>query len=117
MNKVNNFLKSEFINGRKPFDWVYLGIGLALQIIAIIYGFCTGTPDNTLSIISGITGVVSVILCAQGKISFYVFGYIQLFTYVFGVAFIFIVTFDAGIVNESVVLSPVILVNVYPVSI
>lgn len=79
-------LKAEFINGRSVFDWIYLGIGLILQIIAIIYGYITGTPDGILSIICSIAGVVSVVLCAQGKISFYLFAYIQMFTYTFGIA-------------------------------
>ncbi len=46
-------------------------------------GYINGTPDSVGLIISGLTGVVSVILCSQGKISFYLFGFIQLFTYVF----------------------------------
>lgn len=83
---VSAMLKAEFINGRSTKDWLYLGFGLFLQIVAIVYGYITGTPDGILSIISALTGVVSVIFCAQGKISFYAFGYIQLFTYVFGVA-------------------------------
>lgn len=86
MKKVRNILRSEFINGQTKFDWLFMFFGIALQVFAIVYGYMTGTPDNAASIISAITGVVSVVLCAQGKISFYVFGYIQLFTYVFGVA-------------------------------
>lgn len=79
-------LKAEFINGRKPFDWCFLGLGLLLQIAAIIYGYVTGTPDGLVSIICAIAGVISVVFCAQGKISFYIFAYIQMFTYTFGVA-------------------------------
>ena len=79
-------LKAEFINGRTAFDWGFLALGLLLQTLAIIYGYITGTPDNLVSIISSITGVISVVLCAQGKISFYLFAYVQMFTYTFGVA-------------------------------
>ena len=79
-------MKAEFINGRTKFDWAFLGLGLALQTIAIIYGYLTGTPDGLISIICSIAGVISVVLCAQGKISFYLFAYIQMFTYTFGVA-------------------------------
>lgn len=82
MNKVIKILKDEFINGKTWFDWFFLCMGLALQIIAIIVGFITGNPDSAGLIISGLAGVVSVILCSQRKISFYLFGYIQLFTYV-----------------------------------
>ena len=83
---VKKILKEEFVNGKTKFDWLFLGLGLIMQIIAIVYGYITNTPDNLVSIISSISGVLSVVLCAQGKISFYVFGFIQLFTYVFGVA-------------------------------
>lgn len=79
-------LKQEFIYGKTVFDWCFLAFGLLLQIIAYIYGYITGTPDSVVSIIAGISGVISVVLCAQGKISFYVFGYIQMFAYTFGVA-------------------------------
>ena len=81
--KFKELLKEEFINGKKPIDWAMLIVGLALQVLAIVIGFVSGTPDSVGLIISGLTGVVSVVLCSQGKISFYVFGYIQLFTYVF----------------------------------
>lgn len=83
MNKVKTFIKEEFVNGKTITDWMFLILGLILQIIAIATGFITGNPDNTGVIISGLSGVISVVLCSQGKISFYVFGYIQLITYVF----------------------------------
>ena len=79
-------LRAEFINGRTKFDWGFLGRGLLLQPIAIIDGYLTGTPDGIISIICSITGVISVVFCAQGKISFYLFAYIQMFTYTFGIA-------------------------------
>lgn len=79
-------LKAEFINGRTKFDWLFLGFGLLLQTIAIIYGYITGTPDSATSIVCSIAGVISVVLCAQGKISFYLFAYLQMFTYTFGIA-------------------------------
>lgn len=83
---IKKILKEEFVNGKTTFDWFFLGLGLVMQIVAIVYGYITNTPDNLVSIISSISGVLSVVLCAQGKISFYLFGFIQLFTYVFGVA-------------------------------
>lgn len=85
-NNIKEILKSEFIIGQTWFDWAFLCFGILLQVFAIVYGFAIGSPDNTYSIISALTGIISVVLCAQGKISFYVFGYIQLLTYVFGVA-------------------------------
>ena len=43
-----------------------------LQIIVFMLN-----PDSVLSIIAGLAGVVSVVLCARGKISFYFVGFIQ----------------------------------------
>ena len=37
--------------------------------------------DDMLSFVSGIAGIISVVLCSQKKMTFYVFGFIQLFTY------------------------------------
>lgn len=86
MNRIKSVLKSEFINGQTKFDWIFLVVGILMQIAAVVYGYFSGTPDSAISIISALTGIVSVVLCAQGKISFYIFGYIQLLTYVFGIA-------------------------------
>lgn len=86
ITKIKNALKAEFISGRTLFDWIFLACGVVLQIAAITIGFVSGNPESWMSIISGLTGIVAVVLCAQGKISFYVFGYIQLLTYVFGIA-------------------------------
>lgn len=87
MKKIKNLLKAEFIENTKPFGWIFMGIGLLLQIGAIIYSYILGDdPYLLITAISGITGVISVVLCSRGKLSQYFFGYIQLFTYLFGVA-------------------------------
>lgn len=77
IESVKSFVKTKF-------DYIWLAIGLLCQFFGIWYGYHTGAPDSAVIIVSGIAGVFSVILCAQGKFSFYVFGFIQLFTYVFG---------------------------------
>ena len=83
MNNVKTILKNEFIDGKTLFDWAFLCVGIFLQVCAIVIGFVSGNPDSIGLIISGLAGVISVILCSQGKISFYLFGYVQLLTYVF----------------------------------
>ena len=80
--KIKTLLKNEFLVGKTWFDWAFLIVGLVLQIIAIVIGFVTGEPESIGLIISGLAGVISVVLCSQGKISFYLFGFIQLITYV-----------------------------------
>ncbi len=90
MSRIKNWLKAEFINGQTKFDWWFLAIGILVQIAAIVYT-CLNPDGMSNSVIfwtsvSGLTGIIAVVLCAQGKLSFYVFGFIQLFTYVFAVA-------------------------------
>ena len=83
IHKIKNGIKNQFVPGKTWFDCAFLAVGLTLQIIAIVAGFVSGEPESIGLIISGLAGVVSVVLCSQGKISFYVFAFVQLFTYVF----------------------------------
>ena len=69
-------IKEEFWNGYTLFDKAFMVGMLLLQIIVFI--IC---PDTVIGIISGISGVISVVLCAKGKISFYYIGFIQTITY------------------------------------
>lgn len=55
----------------------FLGLGVFLQIVAYMV-----TQDSFLSLISGLSGVISVVLCSQRKMGFYFFGFVQLFTYI-----------------------------------
>lgn len=78
MSNVKKWFKSEFILGMKAYDYIFMAAMLALQVIV----FCI-QPDSWVSIIAGIAGVISVVLCAQGKISFYFIGFIQNFSYMY----------------------------------
>ena len=60
------------------FDKLFMAISVVLTFIVGILTDC-----DVLSLISAIAGVVSVVLCSQRKISFYTFGFIQIFTYSF----------------------------------
>lgn len=75
MNKVRALAKKELGNLSR-FDWGFLGSMLLLQIV--VFSLC---PDTPLNIIAGIAGVISVVLCARGKISFYFIGFVQTCTY------------------------------------
>lgn len=55
----------------------FLGLGVLLQVVTYIL-----TQDSFLSFISGLSGVISVVLCSQRKMGFYFFGFVQLFTYI-----------------------------------
>ncbi len=55
-----------------------LTIGLCLQILV----YCLH-PTDWITILSGLAGVCSVVLCAQGKITTFAFGFIQITTYLY----------------------------------
>ena len=62
-------LKEEFLSGWKPFEVAWVVIFLAAQIIAYVLA-----PDSPLGMISGIAGILCVVLVSKGKISNYFFG-------------------------------------------
>lgn len=68
-----------FINYIKEnrFGVLFMLLGIMLQIFSFYY-----TDASYISLISGLTGIISVVLCAERRISFYTFGFIQLFTYI-----------------------------------
>ena len=78
MENIKERLSSEFLKGYSLFDRLFLIGMLLLQIIIFILH-----PDSLIGIISGISGVISVVLCAKGKISFYYIGFIQTISYLF----------------------------------
>lgn len=55
----------------------FILIGILMQVVVFKV-----TDVPRLSLISGILGVISVVLCSNRKIAFYLFGFAQLFTYV-----------------------------------
>ena len=69
---------------RKIFDYSFLAFGLLLQIVTFVITNHLSAPDaqlSTLSLISGLLGVCSVCLTAQGNIWTYLFGFAQVGTY------------------------------------
>ena len=78
MEKIKTILINEFVNGYSTFDRFFMAAMLLMQIIVFYVA-----PDSILGIIAGISGVISVVLCAKGKISFYFIGFVQTTTYLF----------------------------------
>ena len=76
MEKFKKILKQEFINGYTWFDRLFMLSMLAMQIVVFVL-----VPDSWISIVCGISGVISTVLCAKGKISFYFIGFVQTITY------------------------------------
>lgn len=61
-------------NADVPF---FLG-GILLQIIV-----CAITNDTAISLICGVCGVISVVMCSQKKLSNYMFAFVQIITYMY----------------------------------
>lgn len=78
MGRIKSWMKEELWNGFSLFDRVFMISMLALQVIVFAI-----MPDSILSIVAGISGVISVVLCAKGKISFYFIGFVQTISYLF----------------------------------
>ena len=59
-------------------------IGILMLVIGILMQIITYniTKDSTLSLISGIAGVISVVCCSERKLSFYLWSFVQISTYV-----------------------------------
>lgn len=76
MSKLFQWLYNELVAGRSWFDWLFLLFGLTCQTAAYI-----ANPGTPIHLVAGITGILSVYLCAQGKISMYAFGIVNIVTY------------------------------------
>ena len=70
------WLKNEFWNGYNLFEKLFLLSMVLLQVV--VYCF---VPDTPIGIICGIAGCICVVLTAKGKISSYIFNFIQMITY------------------------------------
>ena len=78
MMKISQWIKNELWVGYTIFEKIFLVSMLALQIVVFII-----SPDTVIGIISGVSGVISVVLCAKGKISFYYIGFVQTVSYLY----------------------------------
>ena len=83
-----NWLKNEFWNGYTLFEKAFLFSMVLLQVV--VYCF---VPDTPIGIICGIAGCICVVLTAKGKISSYIFNFIQMITYM-------IICWDAALYLE-----------------
>jgi nicotinamide mononucleotide transporter len=60
------------------FLWSFLTVGLAVQLVTYII-----SPQSVISLVSGMFGICSVVLCSQGRILTYIFGFGQIITYTY----------------------------------
>ena len=69
----------QLLKRNKVFDYSFLAAGLLIQVVTYVL-----SPQLPLiSLISGLLGVCSVVLTAQGNIWFYLFGFGQVITYTY----------------------------------
>lgn len=73
---MKQWLKNEFWNGYTRFERVFMVVMILLQV----FMYCIA-PDTLIGMVCGIAGVVCVVLTAKGKISSYIFNFIQMITY------------------------------------
>ena len=70
------WLKNEFWNGYTTFEKIFFASLILLQVIMYFIA-----PDSAIGIVCGLAGVICVALTAKGKISSYLFNFIQMITY------------------------------------
>ena len=75
---MGRWIKNEFWNGYTLYERLFMLVMILLQIIM----YCIA-PDTPIGMICGISGVVCVVLTAKGKISSYIFNFIQMITYMY----------------------------------
>lgn len=75
---MEKWIKNEFWNGYNWFERSFMLAMVLLQII--VYYF---VPDSLIGMICGIAGVICVVLTAKGKLSSYIFNFIQMLTYMY----------------------------------
>lgn len=76
IEKIKRYILGEIWTGYSLLERLFLVSMIILQVVVFAL-----QPDTILGIISGLSGVVSVVLCAKGKISFYYIGFIQTISY------------------------------------
>lgn len=69
-------IKNEFWNGYNWFERAFMLGMVLLQLIV----YCI-VPDSPIGMVCGVAGVICVALTAKGKISSYIFNFIQILTY------------------------------------
>ena len=79
MNKLAKWFKKEYITGWNWFDYTFLFGLLTVQIVVsiILYDTTTSLGWNIFSIVSSFIGTLATIICAKGKMSYYIWGFIQ----------------------------------------
>lgn len=79
MNKIMNWIKKEYVKGWNWFDYTFLFGLLIIQTVICFILFDTGMGLfwNIFSLIASFIGTLATIICAKGKMSYYLWGFMQ----------------------------------------
>ena len=76
---MTKWLRNEFVVNWKPFDYIFLfgllGVQLLMTPFMIDSGLSVGW--NIFVLTASFIGTLATIICAKGKMSYYVWGFIQ----------------------------------------
>lgn len=86
-------------------DWTAFEKFWLVISCVVMVGLSIAWQDSPLALLSGITGIISVVLCAKGKLENYPFGLVQVITYGY-------ICYEAKIYGETmynVIMVPIII--------
>ena len=79
MQNIRTWLKNEFVVNWKVFDYIFLfgllGVQLLMTPFMIDMGLSVG--ENVFVLVASFVGTLATIVCAKGKMSYYIWGFIQ----------------------------------------
>jgi nicotinamide mononucleotide transporter len=77
MKRINEFVKNE-LSGWKKWEIAWIAISTITILVLSLYW-----KEKLVGIISGITGVVCVVMTGKGKVSSYIFGMVNTVLYAY----------------------------------
>lgn len=79
MNKIRDWFKKEYVQGWNWFDYTFLFGLLLVQLVVSIITFDAGMGFgwNLFILIASFIGTLATIICSKGKMSYYIWGFIQ----------------------------------------
>ena len=79
MKRIKDWFNKEYVKGWNWFDYTFLFGLLTIQTVICFIMFDTGMGLfwNVFSLIASFVGTLATIICAKGKMSYYLWGFIQ----------------------------------------
>lgn len=79
MERFKNWFHNEYVKDWKVFDYIFLFGLLAVQLLMTPFMIDSGISVgwNIFSLIASFVGTLATIICAKGKTSYYIWGFIQ----------------------------------------